>query len=142
MLKVVDSNVIISAALNRGNSLNVFLQNFSKRRFNFIAPLFLIIEVGKHTEKIARKTNLSFEESLEILEFIINQIKFIQDDEFKDKLPEARKILRLHNKDAHYLALALAFNCKIFSGDKTLKSIIPDKVVTPKDLLDEFLRKV
>lgn len=138
MFKVVDSNVVISAALNRGNSLNVFLKNFTKKKFDFIAPLFLIIEVGKHTEKIARKTNLSPEESLEMLEFVISQIKFIQDDEFTDKMKEAREILKNHNKDVHYLALALKFNCEIFSGDKTLKSIIPDKVITPKEILDLF----
>ena len=138
MFIVVDSNVVISAALNKGNSLNVFLENFRNKKFDFIAPQFLFIEVGKHTNKIAGKTNFSFEESQEMLEFIISQIRFIQDDEFKDKLEEARKMLEHHNKDAHYLALALDFNCKIFSGDKTLKSIIPSKVITPKELLEEF----
>src|SRR3989344_4347853 len=104
---VVDSNVVISAALSRGNSLNVFIRNFEKNKFAFIAPQFLIIEVGKHTEKIANKTNLLREETLEIIEFIINQITFFQDNDFIDKIAEAREILKKHEKDVHYLALAL-----------------------------------
>lgn len=140
MFLVVDSNVVISAAFNIGNSLNVFLQNFEKRRFEFIAPNLLVLEVGNHTDKIAKKTNLSAEESLEVLRFIIEQIKFVEDDEFTDKMSEARAILGGHQKDAHYLALALAFNCKIFSGDKVFKELCPDKVKTPKELLEEFYK--
>lgn len=139
VLLVVDSNVVISAALNRGNSLNVFLQNFEKDMFEFIAPQFLIIEIGKHTDKIAKKTNLSFNESSEVLTFIIDQITFYQDNEFSDKIKEARVMLKEHGKDVHYLALALAKNCDIFSGDKTFRDLCPEKVKTPRELLEELL---
>jgi predicted nucleic acid-binding protein len=138
MLRVVDANVVISAVLNRGNSLNVFIHNSEKKKFDFIAPQFLINEVGKHTKKIAEKTNLPFEDAVEMLEFVIDQISFIQDEEFIDKMAEVRGILKEHGKDAHYLALALKKNCKIFSGDKVLKSIVPEMVVTPKELLEGF----
>ena len=138
MYLVVDSNVVISASLNRGNSLNVFLQNFEKKKFDLIAPNFLVLEIGKHTGKIAKKTNLLFQESLEILEFIINQIDFISDGEFYDKMQTARDMLKGHNKDSHYLALAIKRNCNIFSGDKVFKQLCPDRVKTPKELLEEF----
>ncbi|MBI2449348.1 hypothetical protein HYV49_03555 [Candidatus Pacearchaeota archaeon] len=138
MFIVVDSNVVISAVLNRGNLLNIFIKNFSEKVFNFIAPNFLILEVGKHTEKIAKKTKFSDDEVLEMLEFVCGQITFVPDEYFKDNLEEARKILKEHEKDVPYLALALAFKCKIFSGDKVLKSIIPDRIKTPRELLDEF----
>lgn len=47
-------------------------------------------------------------------------------------------MLEGHEKDVPYVALALKLDCKIFSGDKILKSFIPDKIITPKELLDSF----
>ena len=138
MYLVVDPNVIISALITKGNSSEVFSLNFILEKFVLIAPNFLIIELGNHTEKIMKKTRLSQDAIKETLELVLSQITFISEEEFKDKRDEAKRILQKHEKDSPYLALALAFNCKIFSGDKTLKTIIPDKVVTPKELLDEF----
>ena len=69
---------------------------------------------------------------------MLKQITFIPEEQFKDKIKEARIILKNHEKDVPYLALALKLNCKIFSGDKILRNIIPDKVVTPLELLKEF----
>ena len=136
MYLVVDPNTVISASMVRGNVSNVFSLNREKKKFNLIAPLFLILELGKHTDKIASKTKFSSEEVKKEIEFVLSQITFIPEEQFKDKIREARKILKEHEKDVPYLALALAFDCKIFSGDKTLKSIIPERVITPKELLD------
>ncbi len=138
MFIIIDSNTVISAVLNKGNLLNIFIKNFSERKFKFIAPNFLILEVGKHTEKIAKMTKFSNEEVFEILEFVFGQITFIPDEYFKNYLEEAGEILKSHKKDSHYLALALAFNCNILSGDKTLRALIPDKVITPRELLERF----
>ena len=137
-LFVVDVNVVISAVFNKGDSLNVFFWNALYNKFNFIAPQFLYIELGKHTDRIARETKYSLLEATKILKFVIKQIKFVSDTEFSDKIEEAKKILKGHEKDVPYLALALKFNCIIFSGDKELKRLIPDKVKTPKELLEEF----
>jgi len=76
---------------------------------------------------------------LEDLDFVLNEIRIVSKSGYEDKIEEARKILKYHWKDFPYLALSLKFNCKIFSGDKRLKKIIPERVITPKELLDEFL---
>ena len=91
MYLVVDSNVVISAVLNKWNILDIFIKNFLEQRFDFIAPNFLVLEIGKNTEKIAKITRFSSEEVVEMLEFIISQITFVSDHYFKDKLDEARK---------------------------------------------------
>lgn len=70
----------------------------------------------------------------------MKQVKLIPDSGFKDKLGEARKILKEHHKDIHYLALALKFNCNIFSGDKIFKRLCPNKIKTPREILEEFYR--
>lgn len=138
MYLVVDPNVVISALIKKGSVSEVFSLNFIFEKFKFIAPNFLIQEVGKHTIKIMNKTHLSKEMIDETLGIVTEQITFIAEEEFSHKNEEAQKILKEHEKDVPYLALALAFGCKIFSGDKVLKSIIQDKVLTPKELLEKF----
>ncbi len=135
MYLVVDPNTIISALIKKGNVSEIFSLNFILKKFDFIAPNFLVIELGKHTLKIVGKTHLSEELIKEEIEFVLSQITFIPDEEYKEKISEAKEILKGHEKDIPYLALALAFNCKIFSGDKVLKTIIPDRVKTPKEIL-------
>ena len=79
---VVDVNVVISAILGVGNSSKVFELNMKEKRFKLVAPEYLYIELGKHTERIARKTNYSLEEAQWVLEFIVSQITFISDEKF------------------------------------------------------------
>lgn len=136
---VVDFNVLFSAVISKGNSLSVFIENFRKKRFEFIAPQFLLIEFGNNSQRIAGKTKLSLQETLEMTEFVISQIKFIQDKYFEDKLQEAKSILKDHEKDIPYLALALKNSCLILSGDKTLKEFCPSKVKSPREILTELL---
>lgn len=138
MYLVVDPNVVISAIITKGNASNVFSLNSINKKFNFIAPNFLFIELGKHTERIMRETHFSEEILNEEVEFVMSQITFILEEEFSNYTEKAREILKGHEKDVPYLALALAFNCRIFSGDKELKSIIPNIVITPRELLEEF----
>ena len=135
---VIDINVIISSLLNAGHSLMVFKLNNILEKYQFISPQFIMIEFNKHSSEIAKRSRSSIEEITKVIDFIIKQIKIIPDSQFSDKLDEARKMLNRHLKDAHYLALALAFNCNIFSGDKIFKKLCPEKVKTPREILDEF----
>jgi len=41
----------------------------------------------------------------------------------------------LLNSVLPYLALALKFECPIFSGDRTLKRLTPVKVLSPREVL-------
>ena len=132
MYLVIDPNVIISAVIKKGNISEIFSLNYIIKKFNFIAPNFLILELGNHTAEILEKTYFSEKIMKEELEFVLSQITYIPDEEFNNKFAEAKKILKGHEKDIPYLALALAFNCNILSGDKTFKSIVPDRVKTPK----------
>lgn len=138
MLLVIDPNVVISAVLGKGNSSMVFSLNNVAKKFDFVAPELFVMELGKHTDKIANKTKFSFDEAKEVLEFITKQITLIPESQYKDKIEEAKELLKGHGKDAPYLALALKFNCKIFSGDKKLKELVPNIVENPKELLEDF----
>ena len=137
---IADVNVIISSLLSSGNSLMVFKLNSILERYQFISPEFVIIEFNNHSSEIAKRSRFSIEEATKVMNFITKQIKLISVSNFSDKLGEAREMLKGHQKDAHYLALALKFNCDIFSGDKIFKQLCPQKVKTPREILDEFYR--
>jgi len=133
MLLVVDVNVIYSALMKRGNSLLVFESNKMSNKFGFIAPEFVAFELDTKIGKILSKSKLTLDELNESLSLIKEQITFIPSSEFIDKLPEA---IELNFKDSPYLALALKFDCSIFSGDKGLKEQTKVKVLSPRELLD------
>ena len=94
----------------------------------------------RHPElaEIAKRSTLPLEEIIKDIEFIKEQIHFISEEYYEDKNEKAREILKGHEKDVPYLALALAMNCNILSGDKVFKQICPDKVKNPREILGEF----
>lgn len=138
MFVVVDVNVIISSLYSKGNSLNVFVLNSIFNRFDFVIPDFFLIELNKHTERIQKKSKLNNEELIKISGFVVKQITIIPQSEFEEFLPKARDIAKDHLKDVPYIALSLKLNCPIFSGDKTLKEIYSDKVLSPREMLEKF----
>lgn len=135
---VIDVNVALSSILGFGNSLRIFELNVEKKKFKFIAPEYLSIEFGKHAVDLAKRSKFSIDESQEAIRLIVDQLTFVSENDFRDKLNEARKILGKHEKDVPYLALAIAKNCDILSGDKIFKELVPEKVKTPREILEMF----
>ena len=141
MKLVVDANVVFSALVSKGVAFSVFFLNSLVKKFEFIAPEYLWVEIEKRKNKILEYSGFSEEELDEVINFLKKEIEIIPDSEFLDLLPEAEKFIKGHEKDSPYLALALAFNCGIFSGDKRLKELSPVRVYSPKELLEMLIRK-
>ncbi|MBS3072114.1 hypothetical protein J4408_03935 [Candidatus Pacearchaeota archaeon] len=135
---VVDVNVIISSLLSMGDSLNVFILNSIFNKFDFVIPEFFLIELNKHTEDIQKRSKLSKDEIVGVVEFIMTQINIIPQSEFEKFTEGAKEILKGHIKDVPYVALSLKLNCPIFSGDKVLKQLYTEKVLAPREMLDKF----
>ena len=135
---IVDVNVVISSLLSKGEAFKVFAKNYAFHKFDFIAPEFLLTELNKHKTELAKKSKLNQNEFDDVLEFIIEQITFISESQFEDCLEKAKESLSEHLKDVQYLALAIKLNCPIFSGDKRLKELSPVKVLSPKEMMDNF----
>jgi predicted nucleic acid-binding protein len=132
---VVDANVVISALVAKGVSYRVFLLNFLLNKFDFIAPEFLWREVEKHKAMLLEETKLSPDEFDEILDFLKEEIVIVPARDFIKFLPEAEKVSP-DPKDKQYFALAIAFNCGIFSGDLKLKEQSKVKIYSPSKLLN------
>jgi len=116
-------------------TFDVFLLNSVLKKLEFIAPEFLWIEVEKNGEELLKETELTEDEFKEVMEFLIEEITIVPSSQFLELLPEAKRLLSTHSKDVPYLALALKFNCSIFSGDKALKRLSPVKVLSPREVL-------
>ena len=64
---VTDFNVIFSAILGVGHSYKIFELNDISKKFNFIAPQFMYVEIGMHSGELMRKTKFSLEKVQEVL---------------------------------------------------------------------------
>ena len=138
MFVVVDINVIISSLFKKGNSLNVFILNSIFNKFDFVIPDFFLVELNKHTDRIQQSSKLSKDEIIKVAEYIMRQISVIPQSEFEDYMEKAREIFKDHIKDTPYIALSLKLDCPVFSGDKKLKEVYSDKVLSPKEMLESF----
>jgi len=131
MLLVVDANVIISSLINKGTTFQVFKHNAATKQCEFIAPAYLNTEIS--LDKISNLSNLSISEVKKILSLIMDQIKYIPFSIFSKNLSQAMEI---NFKDSAYLALAMTYQCPIFSGDKGLKKQTMVTIYSPRELLD------
>ncbi len=139
MRLVVDANVVVSSLLRRGVPFKVFAFNSFLNKFEFVAPDFLISETEKHKERLLEETELSKDIFFDTIDFLFENINTVAAGEFKEFVPEAKKMLSEHLKDVPYLALALKLNCPILSGDKKLRILSPVRVFSSRELLDSFL---
>jgi len=83
------------------------------------------------------KTERTKEEFERFMEIIQKRIKLIPYEEFKSFINKAEKFSP-DTKDTEYLALALKFNCALWSNDKKLKTQDKVKVYSTEDLINEL----
>ncbi|WP_048090908.1 PIN domain-containing protein [Geoglobus acetivorans] len=134
MLLVIDANVVFAALIARGGTFRVFVMNKILRKFRFIAPEYLFIEIREHFDEILKKTKLSQEELEVVLDFLEEQIEVVPFEEFEDEYDVARRISP-DPDDVPYFALALKLNCAIWSNDRKLEEQDIVKVYTTRDII-------
>jgi predicted nucleic acid-binding protein len=118
---VLDTNVFFSLLLKR--------DGFQRRRsffaapFKYYCPRFLVVELFKHKERIARATQLSEDELLEFLHELLARIEFIEEGAIAiGTWMEARRLCQdVDPKDTPFVALALHLDCRIWTDDDELK---------------------
>lgn len=120
MFLVVDANRVFSALLSKGKVFSVFLVNKLRNKLEFVAPEFLLYEIGKHLDEIVERSKLPSDELAKVFKFIKEEVEFIPFDEFNKFAGEAEQISP-HSKDMQYFALALASNAAIWSDEEAFK---------------------
>lgn len=119
MLVVVDANVLCSALLAKGKTVDLLFSLHIKP----IAPELLFIELERHKNELLQKSKLSEADFNELLVLFKKKIRVIPSNEFEDCLQEANELLKPHTKDTEYVALALKFKCPLWSKEKLLKNL-------------------
>ena len=137
---IVDVNVVLSALVKRGVSFKVFALNSIIRKFRFFAPDFMLSEFAKHKDRILKESGLREEVFSAIVDLIFSQIEIVPSEVFGNLVPRVMELLK-DEKDVPYVALSLAFNCPIFSGDSDLREIERIKAYSPRELLEMLLNK-
>ncbi|BAD85048.1 hypothetical protein, conserved [Thermococcus kodakarensis KOD1] len=134
---VLDFNVIFSALHGRGVAYRIFMENHVLERFRFLIPAYLWEELDSKRERISRLTHLSEDEVAYVLSIIRRQTVVIPENIVLQGMEKAREICP-DPKDIPYVALALALNVPLLTGDKKLAKSVGGyiKVYTPREVLN------
>lgn len=127
---VVDANILVAAAIRDGMTRKILFES----NFIVLVPEHIFYELEKYREYICKKTD-GAEESFDV--FIIRvfgRVKPVSFIEFYDCISYARKICP-DKDDALYFALALKFNCPLWSNETRLKNQKFIKVYSTQELL-------
>ena len=129
---VIDANIVFSAIINMGRSLDVIASG----KVRLFSPETLLKELERNKGEIRSKAGFSESEMDAFLELILPEVKLVFEEDFRQLLPEARKLLPEHPKDSPYLALALKLGCPLWSYEKRLKSQNRVKVLTTREVIE------
>lgn len=104
----------------------------------FLVPEFFWEELENHFDRVLELSRPKREELKEMLEIVRAQTITVPKETFKDKLEEAKRVSP-DPLDVPYVALALALNVPLVTGDKKLIRELQErgiKVVTVRELYE------
>ena len=120
MIIIVDANIIFSAVLKPSGTIGNII--FSENKAMLVAPSFLKDEIEEHKQKIIKITGKSEEEIDFVILSAFNKITFYSEEIIPDNQLETavELVADIDPNDFIYVAFALFFNAKLWSGDKVL----------------------
>jgi len=132
MKLVIDSNRFMAGLLKDSTSRRIIYD----RHLEFCSPDYLITEIRKHRNYLAKKTKQTDEEIDVALFTLLDKISLIPYEEFKDEMVTAMKIMEdIDIKDAPFLAVGLALNADgIWTEDEHFHEQKLLKVYSTKEL--------
>ena len=134
MKLVIDANIIISAIIKDSVTRKIITDS----KIEFYSPGKVIEEVLKHSGLIAKKAGLTNEEVLSFFKILMDNIRVVPENEYRDNISEAFSIARnFDEKDTPFIALALKLNIPIWTNDRgILENQGRYKAISTKELLE------
>mgnify|MGYP001565481650 CR=1 FL=1 len=132
---VIDANIPFAALVAWEGMTQELLFSIS---LELISPEFMHLELDKYLPVIAEKSGCPIEEIRVALSLVLSKIRIIPFNEYEKFLPKAKKISP-DPKDVEYVALALAYDCPIWSNDQELRKQQNEvKVIPTSELIKLF----
>ena len=118
---VVDSNVVVSAILNKSGKIGQLLI-FGRKNFDYYAPNLLKLEIKKHKFKLLEISKLSDDEFDRLRDELFECITFISEEQISfDYWHNALAFVReVDMDDIAFVALSDYLDAKLWTGDKRL----------------------
>lgn len=133
---ILDSNIFFSAIIKNAITREII----TKSKQDFLMPLIVFEEFKKYKEEIIRKSGLDYLSFRQVVIKVMKYIKLVKDKQFENYFKEALTIMKdIDEKDAIFIACALAFNCPVWSNDPHFKRQNKVKTFTTKEILN-FLK--
>lgn len=104
MKLVVDANRVVSALLKDGSTRAAFFDTTAE----LFAPEDLVPSIQKHLPEIRRRAGLTKAAATDLLDLIVNRIRWVERSSFSTHLPRAMELMKIDPEDAPYLACAFA----------------------------------
>ncbi len=130
MKLVIDANVLLSAFIKKGKTIDLLLNP----SLVLYTPVFLFEEIEEHKDEILGKTKRTMVELQDLIDNLLGLIKIVPKFEIFPFLEEAERITH-DPDDVAYVALALKLNCAIWSNDKKIKEQNKVKVYSTEELV-------
>ena len=135
---VVDTNIVISALIPKNSKLRDIIFSGELELYAPVYPLkelekFWNIILTKAEKKGIDKVNVEL-----VKEELISEIFFVSEKHYSSKIKSAYEICKkFDEKDAHFVALSLAFNLPILTQDKgIIENAGKYEVLTIKELIN------
>ncbi len=136
MKLVIDTNIIISAILRDSLTRKILLSPY----FDLYTPDHAMSELKKHSDFLAKKTDLDKETIEQIIALIMDSIIIIPSSTFEKYLPIAMDEMKdIDENDSPFIALSLSFlNDGIWSNDRHLQKQKLVRAWTTSEMLMEL----
>lgn len=139
MIIIIDTNILISASLDKKSELFLFIKS-EFLKLDFVIPEYALEEINNHKERIckkAKKETKIFENNLSQL---LNNITVLSISEIsnKDFLAAEELTKDVDIKDVAFVAFAISFNSLLWTSDLKLYKALRRKsflnIITTKEL--------
>ncbi|MFH1637029.1 MAG: PIN domain-containing protein [Candidatus Woesearchaeota archaeon] len=116
---VLDANVLFRVLISRGDIIKLLFD----AKLVIFAPAKLKEEFRNNKREILAKSKLSEAEFNELSSRIFDLINFVPLDIYKQFIPQAKELLRGHDKDCDFIALCLMKGAKLWTYEERLFNI-------------------
>lgn len=130
MLLVVDANILFAAAIKDSKTAELIFSD----ELELIAPEYVFFEFNKYMNEILKKTERGSGDFDRFMWILWDRISIVPREEFESLVDKAEEISP-DPDDVQYFALALKYDCSVWSNDERLKEQSEIKILSTEDLV-------